>query len=30
MFDYSELRILPGLPSPVAQVSSEEPIAGLF
>lgn len=30
MFDYSELRILPGLPSPVAQVSGEEPIAGLF
>jgi hypothetical protein len=30
LFDYGELRIMPGLPSEVAQVSGESPIPGLF
>ena len=30
MFDYGQLRILPGLPRQIAQVSGEEPIPGLF
>ena len=30
LFDYNALRIMPGLPSEVAQVSGESPIPGLF